>query len=148
MYRNFTLHDKTNGYLRLTARRDVLLEIEKLAELDPEKLPAESRFLLEMDFDGLYRSSFERQSYWVRAMKAARRAGRRAAHLRRRRNALGRRHRLSRRGRPPRPTLTTMELDQQIREDNNLQLATTRRRPHPSAIEAEYASNKRYKKPD
>ena len=148
VYRNFTLHDKTNGYLRLTARRDVLLEIEKLAELDPDKLPAESRFLLEMDFDGLYRSSFERQSYWVRAMKAARRAGRRAAHLRRRRNALGRRHRLGRRGRPPRPTLTTMELDQQIREDNNLQLATTRRRPHPSAIEAEYASNKRYKKPD
>ena len=37
--------------------------------MDPDKLPEESKFLLELDFDTLYNSSFERQSYWVRAMK-------------------------------------------------------------------------------
>ena len=57
----------------------VLSEIEKMVDMNPDKLPEESRFLLEMDFDSLYNSSFERQSYWVRAMKAARHAGKRAA---------------------------------------------------------------------
>ena len=53
-------------------------EIERLVECDPDEIPQESKFLLEMDFQTLYNSSFKKQSYWVRAMKAARRAGRRA----------------------------------------------------------------------
>ena len=42
-------------------RQNVLLEIEKLLDIDPANIPAESKFLLEMDFGGLYRSSFEKQ---------------------------------------------------------------------------------------
>ena len=146
VFRNFVLHDRTRGYLRLQERKEVLLEIEKLVDMDPDKLPEESRFLLEMDFDSLYRSSFERQSYWVRAMKAARRAGRRAARLRSRRGATGRRYIPKRRA--TRPTLKTDALERQIREDHNLQPPPSRRRPHPSSLEIDLASNKRLKKPD
>ena len=76
--RNFTLHDQTRGYLRLQERRQVLEEMDRLAEADPADIPQESLFLLEVDFSSLLRLSFERQSYWVMAMKAARRAGQRA----------------------------------------------------------------------
>ena len=34
-----------------------------------------------MDFESLYDASFEKQSYWVHAKKAAKRAGRRTASL-------------------------------------------------------------------
>ena len=84
LYRNFTLHDTTRGYLRLKERQNVLIQIDQLLEVDPNNIPAESRFLLEMDFDGLYQSTFEKQAYWVVAMKAAYRAGRRTALVRRR----------------------------------------------------------------
>ena len=59
--------------------------------LEPTEVPAESRFLLEFDFDSLYLSSFEKQSSWVRAMKAAQRAGRRTALVQSRRGASARR---------------------------------------------------------
>ena len=75
------LHDRSRGNLRLHARRDVLIEMETLAHTSPVQILAMSQFLLDMDFDSLYNSSFKRQSYWVRAMRAARRAGRRAAHI-------------------------------------------------------------------
>ena len=83
LYCNFTFHDTMRGYLRLKERQNVLIEIDKLLNVDPNNIPAESRFLLEMDFGGLYRSSFKKQSYWVVAMKAAYRAGRRTANVRR-----------------------------------------------------------------
>lgn len=54
LYRNFTLHDNARGYLRLKECKNVLLEIEKLLNIDPANIPAESNILLEMDFDGLY----------------------------------------------------------------------------------------------
>jgi len=86
--RNITLHDKLRGTLFLRKREDVLKELDSLIETDPEELPAERRFLLEFDFDSLYRSSFENQTYWVRAIKAARRAGQLAAARRGRMGAL------------------------------------------------------------
>ena len=46
--------------------------------MPPEEVPEGSRYLLELDYSDLYNATFERQSYWVLAMKAARRAGRRA----------------------------------------------------------------------
>ena len=76
LYRNFTLRETTRGYLRLKERQNILIKIDKLLDVNPNNIPPESRFLLEMDFDGLYRSSFEKQSYWVVAMKAAYQAGR------------------------------------------------------------------------
>jgi len=69
----------------------VLKELDSLIETDPEEIPAECRFLLEFDFDSLYRSSFENQTYWLRAIKAARRAGKLAAARRGRMGASARR---------------------------------------------------------
>ncbi len=46
----------------------------------PDEIPQGSHYLLEMDFTSLYNASFEQQSYWVLAMKAAQRAGRRAEY--------------------------------------------------------------------
>ena len=75
--RNFTLHDKQRGYLRLQQRKDLLRELDKLIDTPPEEIPEGSKYLLELDYSDLYNTTFERQSYWVLAMKAARRAGRR-----------------------------------------------------------------------
>jgi hypothetical protein len=80
LYRNFTLHNKMRGYLRLQRRMEVLKEVDQLLDTNPDDIPKESQYLLELDFTSLYSSSFERQSYWVLVMKAARRAGRHANH--------------------------------------------------------------------
>ena len=71
LYQNFTLHEKTRGYLRLQHRKEVLKEVDHLMDTNPDEIPQGSQYLLEMDFTSLYNASFERQSYWVLAMKAA-----------------------------------------------------------------------------
>jgi hypothetical protein len=73
--RNFTLHNKQCRYLRLQQRRDLLREVNSLLDTPPDEVPEESRYLLELEFLTLYNATFEHQSYWVLAMKAARRAG-------------------------------------------------------------------------
>ena len=118
LYRNFTLHNTTRGYLRLKERQNVLIQIDKLLEVDPINIPAESRFLLEMDFDGLYQSSFEKQAYWVVAMKTAYRAGRRTAIVRRRQRASSKQRAAS--SRMPHPTLDNKAVMQQIHEEQGL----------------------------
>ena len=75
---NFTLHDKQRGYLRLQQHKDLLRELDRLIDTPPNEVPKGSRYLLKLNYSDLYNASFERQSYWVLAMKAARRAGRRA----------------------------------------------------------------------
>ena len=55
----------------------VLEQIAELAEVEPEEVPVESRFLLEVDFSRLVLDRTERQEYWVAAMLAAVRAGKR-----------------------------------------------------------------------
>jgi hypothetical protein len=72
LYRDFTLHNKLRGYLRLQRRKEVLKEVDCLMDTNPDNIPQESKYLLELDFTTLYNSSFERQSYWVLVMKAAR----------------------------------------------------------------------------
>ena len=79
VFRNTALHGAVRGTIKLQRRHEVLQEIEKLSEVDPEEVAAESRFLLEMDFSTLARAPVERQSYWVYAMKAAWKAGKRRA---------------------------------------------------------------------
>jgi hypothetical protein len=127
--RNFTLHNQTRGYLRLQERQQVLEEMDPLAEADPANIPQESQFLLEMDFSSLLCSFFERQSYWVMVMKAARRVGRRTVVHQSRRGALD--QRLDLRIRMTRPKVNT---------------DTARRWPHPASMEATLASNKCLKK--
>jgi hypothetical protein len=80
LYRNFILHNKTRGYLRLQHKKEVLKELDHLMDTNLDEIPQGSQYLLEMDFTSLYNASFERQSYWVLAMKVARQAGRRAKH--------------------------------------------------------------------
>jgi hypothetical protein len=65
--------------MELHERRDLLREIDRLAELDPNLVPEESKFLLEIDFSQLKEDFTEKQRYWVRGMKGAIKAGRRRA---------------------------------------------------------------------
>jgi hypothetical protein len=71
LYHNFTLHNKSRGYLRLQRQKEAIKEVDRLLDTNPDDIPQESQYLLELDFTSLYNSSFERQSYWVLAMKAA-----------------------------------------------------------------------------
>lgn len=79
IYRNISHHHARYGALELKERRDLLREIDALAEMDPALVPDESKFLLEIDFSHLKGDHTEKQRYWVRGMKAAIKAGRRRA---------------------------------------------------------------------
>ncbi len=51
----------------------------ELLETPPSEVPPESQYVLERNHSAMYKASYEEQAYWVLALKAARRAGRRAA---------------------------------------------------------------------
>jgi hypothetical protein len=51
--------------------RRIAIELESLAGLAPEDVPAESRFLLEINFSDLNKSNVETQQYWIFAINAA-----------------------------------------------------------------------------
>jgi len=53
----------------MKSKVQVLEQIAELAEVEPEEVPRESRFLLEVDFSSLVLDRTERQEYWVAAMK-------------------------------------------------------------------------------
>ena len=147
IFRNVTLHDSISGTLRLRKRVDVLREVESLLETDPLAVPPESKFLLEFDFTSLYRSSFERQTYWVRAIKAARRAGRRTALLRSRRGAGARRRASKARRTMPRLNLSLVE--EQIRTEQMLRPLPSQQRVRPNIRDGvDNPCNKRLRKPD
>jgi hypothetical protein len=67
----FYSSQKLRGYLRLQCQKEVLKEVDQLLDTNLDDILQESQYLLELDFTSLYNSSFERQSYWVLAMKAA-----------------------------------------------------------------------------
>lgn len=73
LFRNFTLHDTQCGYKHLKDKEVVQLQIAELSQTDPERIPENSRFLLEIDTEILKTSNYETQVYWVTAMEAARR---------------------------------------------------------------------------
>ena len=60
-----------NGYLCQKHRENVLVKIEQLADTSPDKVPTESRFLLEFDFGILVQADLNTQQYWVVAVCAA-----------------------------------------------------------------------------
>ena len=84
MYRNFSLHNKTSGYLRQSDQADVLAEIATLSNKRPEEIPEESWFLLEVEMVNLDSSSLAQQKYWIAAMKVALSAGCRCSNPHRR----------------------------------------------------------------
>jgi hypothetical protein len=144
LYRNFTLHDKTRGYLRLQQRKETLKEVDHLLDTNPDDIPKESQYLLELDFTSLYSATFEKQSYWVLAMKAARRAGRRAYHQGKSKGASHRRKKARKRN-----ERAVYDFSRDLALMNHeLRLGPQpRRRPHHSSTDTLNPSNKR-RKPD
>jgi hypothetical protein len=74
-------HHEILGSIRRTERRQLLLEIDRLASLTPEEVPEESKYLLEVDFARLVTGEVTMQHYWVHAVKAAVVAGRQRTFL-------------------------------------------------------------------
>ena len=77
IFRNFSLHDNRNVYLHKKKAEEIALELELLAGLAPEDVPANSQFLLEINFSNLNKSNLESQKYWILAINAAPTAQRR-----------------------------------------------------------------------
>jgi len=61
IYRNISLLNKKQGYLRHKQSRDLLQEITNLSELSPDEVPEGSNFLLEINFTELTLSHLETQ---------------------------------------------------------------------------------------
>ncbi len=142
LYRNFTLHDITRGYLRLQCRKEVLKEVDHLMDTNLDEIPQGSQYLLEIDFTSLYNASFERQSYWVLAMKAARWAGCRAKHNSKSRGAS---HHW-RQAKAQKPCMVYNFSSDTALMNHELQLETqSRQRPHHSSTNNLNLSKKRWK---
>ena len=155
MYRNFSLHNKCRGHLKLSHQAEVLTEIAILSESRPEDIPPESRFLLEVETATLDKQTLARQEYWVAAMKAALKAGRRCRSgqpsmrptnrrsldsaedtTRHRRNLHLFRRRIA-------------ALERSLREDLDLECGTWRNKRQLSDVhDVSNRSNKRFRKPD
>ena len=132
-------------YLRLRLRKEVLHEIHELLETPPSEVPPESQYLLELDHSAMYKASYKEQAYWILAMKAAQRAGRRTAMSNRTRG---------------RSRLTVMAANQEKRIRYNFRALEDkmgyelhgqkpgRKRPHLTSVLASIGSNKRLRKPD
>jgi hypothetical protein len=144
LYQNFTSHNKTRSYLRLQCRKDVLKEVDCLMDTNPDINPQGSQYLLEMDFTSLYNASFERQSYWVPAMKAAWQEGRCAKHNSKLRGA----SHCWRQAKARKPCVVYNFSRDTALMNHELQLETQSRRwPHHSSTDNLNPSNKR-RKPD
>ena len=74
IFRNFMLHERTHGLLRMKEQQAILLQIEALSLSDKNDLPEDSQFLLEFDIRRLHQADYETQCYWVAAVVAARTA--------------------------------------------------------------------------
>ena len=85
IYRNVSKHHSRHGLLKDLERRSLLRAIEQYMSISPEEVPEESRFLLEIDFQSIRTAATESQAYWVHAMRAAVKAGRRVPSGRRKR---------------------------------------------------------------
>jgi len=118
IFRNFSLCDKRNGYLHKKKVEEIALELESLAGLAPEDVPAESRFLLEINFNNLNKSNVESQmqKYWILAINAALTAQRRqlaqGARAKRTTDKVNRKL-------PSRTKLGIVAVEQQIRSDQH-----------------------------
>ena len=71
IFRNFMLHDKAAGYLRLKECTEATIQIDSLMQEHPSSIPADSHFLLEFDTERLHAADSDTQQYWIAAMQAA-----------------------------------------------------------------------------
>ena len=98
-----------------------------------------------MDFDNLLNAGIDRQSYWVRAMQAARKAGRRTAALAGKVSASVRRRKAKKRA--LKPVIDNALLKRHLWEELGIGRKPSRRRPHPSSDDLADTS-KRWRPPD
>ncbi len=164
IFRNFSLHDNRHGYLLKKKADEIAVELESLAGITPEDVPAESRFFLEINFSNLNNSNVEMQQYWILAINAALTT----QQLQRARWAQSKRmlDKVNRKL-PSRTKMGIVAVEQQIRSDqchflprkeehtrfqtsnqSSINGFFTKKRPHPAAIESLLKSNKRLRKPD
>jgi hypothetical protein len=64
------LYDKRQGYLHNKRAKELMKEMESLADLAPEEVPEASRFLLKINFLELSKYHTETQKYWILAVNA------------------------------------------------------------------------------
>jgi hypothetical protein len=163
IFRNISLHDKTNGFLCNKKADKILQLINEFAEVAPEDVPEDSRFLLEINFSKLTKAHLETQTYWTLAVDAAIMAkalelaqGARAKQIRRQLNTKI----------ASRTKLGITAVQQQIRKDGMHRMTSqsdalqasdssqltlncfVKKRPHPASIMADMKSNKCYCKPN
>jgi len=135
-----------------------------LAGLAPEDVPAESQFLLEINFNDLNKSNVEVQQYWILAIQAALNAQRRqlarGARAKRIKDKVNKKL-------PSRTKLGIVAVEQQIRSDqrhflhrqeehtrfqehnqSSISGYLAKKRPHPATFGSVFKSNKRLRKPD
>ena len=151
LYRNFSLHNSSKGFLHLKRQEEVLSWITHLAECDPRDIPEDSQFLLEIEIDAP-ETSLVQKEYWVAAVQAALTAGwRRKQHKgtgswRMSSRSSGTKaqrlhlHRVKRR---------SSIILRQIREELELHPGSGRqKRQHGNFSDRTSGSNKRLRKPD
>ncbi len=145
IFQNYTLHDKQRGYLRLRLRADILREVHELLETPLSNVPPESQYLLELDHSSMYNTSYEEQAYWVLALKAARRAGRRVSAQSRCRGRSQRNRPAAAAAKKPRYDFSDLvgQMGYELRQQMPI-----RKRSHSTPVSADNASNKRLRKPD
>jgi hypothetical protein len=151
----FFPHNKVKGRLALTEQAAVLSEIATLACSKPEDVPPNSRFLLELEVGRLDAQSLAQQKYWVTAMKAALKAGRRSSPL-----TKGNRKRNNHTPTPltipssQRRNLHLFQrrikaLERELKEELDLDCGSWRtKRLRHHAYDKDNGSNKRLRKPD
>ena len=146
IYRNVSLHHSRDS----DRSDDLIAEIHQILDMPEKDLPADSRYLLDVDSDALRNGSVDAQEKFVYVARAAIKAGQRVRSGR----ALERRR--AQRRLTTRQMLGIDEAQRQLRlTETPYSVLTrqglppkTRRRPHPSSAFATLASNKRLCKPD
>ena len=151
IHRNSSLHQKEGRYLDLQLKNKSALEIIKYLDADPREIPAESQHLMEVDPNEILGASHDHQTYWLLAMKAATKAGRRVAG-RGRRQGTGKRategRRRWNRKMTAQLTLGTKEIEQEARRwERAITQKVTKRRSR-AGESAALKSNKRCKYSD
>jgi hypothetical protein len=163
IYRNISLHNKRHRYLHKKKSEEILKEVEALSDLAPEDVPAESRFLLEINYTNLATFHIETQKCWTLAVRAAIHA----KTLEQAQSARSKRIRWKNNSKiPSRKKMGIVAIKQQIRQDGrhknpcNKEPAREKdsnqstldklifKRPHPTSITTILTSNKRLRKPN
>jgi hypothetical protein len=149
LFRNITLHDKRQGFLAVTRKKELISEIEKLHNTPINDIPSESKFLLDCTLDELKAADNDYQEHWIKAILAARQAGLRLRRLNvRLHQQFCRRRRRLRPYQPPPPSFEQIHTQQPVSYAvfADLLEIPLRTRPNEASIEAQFASNRRRKR--